>query len=338
MKKLTIAIPTYNRNETLNESIAYLLPQLTEECHLLILDDNSPIPVAGTVTDILRRFPIISSEVRRNKWNLGLVANVLRCFEYCETDWIWVPGDDDIVCPDAIAKIISAIETDSEAVYFSFLTETIKNLGLRKQTTVAKGVDGFTDALDMVGVVNFMSCSIWKAEVFRRFLSSAYSYAYSNGWTFALLLSGLGAAGQAVFSTDAIVKSSTIAPTSTRWSHRKFIFGWATLLEIPTSSHVRTKLAGKMLEIHSPENVTAYLLADAATRSWPDRFLYYDLAVGRLRPYHVHRFTALRFALYRSLFVAPRFGWRIVRFVISATNRLGLKSIDIADFEGRGDT
>jgi glycosyltransferase involved in cell wall biosynthesis len=338
MKKLTIAIPTYNRNETLNESIAFLLPQLSEECHLLILDDNSPTPVAGTVDELLKKCPAISSEVRRNKCNLGLVGNVLRCFEYCETEWIWVPGDDDIILPDTIAKIIAAAKMHPDAAYFSFLTEPLKNLGVRKGTIVAKGIDEFVEVLDMVGVVNFMSCSVWKTDSFRRFLSSGYGYAYSTGWTLALLLSGLGTEGKAVFSEEAIVKAATIAPPSTRWSYRKFIFGWATLLEIPSSAPVRNKLAKKMLRMHSPENVTAYLLADAATRAWPDRFLYYDLAVGRLRPYHVHRLSFLRFALYRLLFISPRFGWKLVRFAIRTANRLGIKSVDVADLEGRGDT
>jgi Glycosyl transferase family 2 len=338
MKKLTIAIPTYNRNTTLNESIGYLLPQLTDECHLLILDDHSPTEVAGTVGDTLKNFPSISAEVRRNKSNLGLVANVLRCFEYCETDWIWVPGDDDIILPDAIAKIFAATEKYPDTSYFSFLTEPLRNLSIRKRTTVARGLDGFVEALDMVGVVNFMSCSVWKADCFRQCLSGGYSYAYSTGWTLALLLSGLGVEGQSVFSDEAIVKAATIAPPSSRWSYRKFIFGWATLLEIPSSPQVRVKLADKMLRMHSPENVTAYLLADAATREWPERFLYFDLAVGRLRPYHVHRLAALRFALYRLLFISPGLGWAIVRFTIQTANRFGIKSVDIADLEGRGNT
>jgi GT2 family glycosyltransferase len=36
---LTIAIPTYNRNELLLRHLAHLLPQLNERCRLLILDN-----------------------------------------------------------------------------------------------------------------------------------------------------------------------------------------------------------------------------------------------------------------------------------------------------------
>jgi hypothetical protein len=134
-----------------------------------------------------------------------------------------------------------------------------------------------------------------------------------------------------------VVQEVTIAPTATRWSYRKFVLGWVTLLEIPSSRKVRKILAKKMLSLYSPENVTAYLLADAATRSWPGRFFYYDLAVGRLSPYRLHFFARFRFALYRPLFAIPALGWKMVRLVIRLANRLGLKNIDINDLETRSD-
>lgn len=338
MKKLTIAIPTYNRNETLNECLIRLLPQLNDHCQLTILDDNSLHPVSDSTAKVLARFPAVDIEVRRNRWNIGLVANVLRCFEYCNTEWIWVPGDDDLFLSDAIEKIFEATEENPEALYINFATQNVRESGARKMTTVARGIEGFARALDLVGLVNFMSCSIWKTEEVGKYLSSGFYNAYSNGWTFALLLNALGDTGQVVFSNVAVIGTITTAPVATRWSHRKFILGWPTLLEIPASKAVRNILAKKMLGFYSPENVTAYMLADAATRPWPDRFFYYDLAVGRLSAYHVHRFGRLRFALYRPLFAVPKIGWKLVSSLIAAANWLGMKSIDIGDMEGRGNS
>ena len=50
---ITIAIPTYNRNRTLKENLRLLLPQLTDRCRLLIIDNCSDTPVAETLADLL---------------------------------------------------------------------------------------------------------------------------------------------------------------------------------------------------------------------------------------------------------------------------------------------
>ena len=50
--KLTIAIPTFDRNEILRANLAKLIPQLTPACELVILDNCSTEPVENTLKDI----------------------------------------------------------------------------------------------------------------------------------------------------------------------------------------------------------------------------------------------------------------------------------------------
>jgi hypothetical protein len=282
------------------------------------------------------RYPNVDMRIIRNRWNIGLVANVLRCFENCDTEWIWVPGDDDIMTPDAVHSVLAVMQEYPNACYLNFLTEGLKSSSFRRSTFVTRGLSEFAQRMESAHHVNFMSCSIWRTETFGRVLAAGFHNAYSNGWTFALLLSALKETSEVVFSDKAVVQLVTTAPHTTRWSYRKFVLGWVTLLEIACSRRDRMCLAKKMLRLYSPENVTAYLLADAAVNAWTDRFLYYDLAAGRLLPYRVHFLGRFRFALYRPLFLAPKFGWRLVRTVIVTANRLGLKHVDLADMEGRG--
>jgi GT2 family glycosyltransferase len=47
--RLTIAIPTWNRHERLREVAASLIPQLSLDCCLLIVDNASDEPVAPMV-------------------------------------------------------------------------------------------------------------------------------------------------------------------------------------------------------------------------------------------------------------------------------------------------
>ena len=42
---LTIAIPTYNRHDRLLKTVDALIPQLNENCTILIIDNNSDVSI-----------------------------------------------------------------------------------------------------------------------------------------------------------------------------------------------------------------------------------------------------------------------------------------------------
>lgn len=86
--KLTIAIPTFNRNEILEKHIQFLLPQISEECTLLIIDNCSMVSVENTIGYLLSKYPLLNYKIIRNKVNIGGNANILRCVELCETEWL----------------------------------------------------------------------------------------------------------------------------------------------------------------------------------------------------------------------------------------------------------
>ena len=100
--KLTIAIPTYNRNEILKNNLRKLIPQITSDCKILILDNCSDVPVLDSLRDIIKEYSNVDINVIRNSYNLGLTGNILRCFEMCTDPWLWVLGDDDEVKDGAI--------------------------------------------------------------------------------------------------------------------------------------------------------------------------------------------------------------------------------------------
>ena len=57
--KLTIAIPTYNRNDIFRANLEKLLPQVTNECRVIIFDNCSDIPIENTVKDLLSKYLLI---------------------------------------------------------------------------------------------------------------------------------------------------------------------------------------------------------------------------------------------------------------------------------------
>lgn len=108
--KLTIAIPTYDRFEALKHTLEIIIPQLCEGVELVVLDNASPRPVDKLLSNLAKQHGV-EHRIRliRNPCNIGANANILRCFEMAQGEWVWVLGDDDNPALDAIQVIQGAI-------------------------------------------------------------------------------------------------------------------------------------------------------------------------------------------------------------------------------------
>lgn len=115
MKILTIAIPTWNRPASLRETVSGLLRQLTNKCRLVIVDNFSTTPAEDVLKDLLAQYPETDFFIHRNRFNIGGACNQMRCFELCDTELLWILGDDDIPCPQAINNIFKEIDKHPES-------------------------------------------------------------------------------------------------------------------------------------------------------------------------------------------------------------------------------
>ncbi len=112
---LSITIPTYNRQEQIQKQVRLLLPQLNEFVELIVYDNNSDIPVEQLFTEEeLSKFTLI-----RNSTNIGADANIAKCFENCDTKWLWTLSDDDWVKEDAVCIMLEEIMRHSEAIFLN---------------------------------------------------------------------------------------------------------------------------------------------------------------------------------------------------------------------------
>jgi glycosyltransferase involved in cell wall biosynthesis len=113
---LTIGIPTYNRPEEIKKQVRLLLPQLDKRVHLIIYDNCSDIPTESYFTnDELSKFTLV-----RNKVNVGADANIARCFENCNTKWLWTLSDDDYVKKNSVNFVLEIINKKVDTVFLNF--------------------------------------------------------------------------------------------------------------------------------------------------------------------------------------------------------------------------
>jgi glycosyltransferase involved in cell wall biosynthesis len=117
---LLIVIPTYNRQQQLVTTLLSLIPQLSENSHILIIDNNS----TPSVTDYLNELSLTHSKISiiKNRINIGGDANIMKCLSYSTDEWIWLLGDDDRISNNAIEtiqKTIEMLDNEISAIKFS---------------------------------------------------------------------------------------------------------------------------------------------------------------------------------------------------------------------------
>ena len=247
MTQLTIAIPTFNRIKELTETVERLLPQLTDSCKLLIVDNASNTDVGNFLQPILANWPNVKFQFHRNRYNLGRAANFMRCFELCETEWLWVLGDDDPPCQDAISKIFRSFKTNPDCVLHNFVCPTLRienRLSPRLNSCETTGVEQYIFDLDHFSSIQFMSLNVYRLSIFAPHFIFGIEYSYSSNNFVALILMGLGKNRHAVFSSEALIPNH--GSIDKAWSRVGLVLGSCTLLELPLSDKARSCLAKKI--------------------------------------------------------------------------------------------
>jgi len=124
---LNVAIPTYNRAGKLQAQLERLLPQLTEEVRITVYDNASTDETRTTVAKFLHPHILYVC----SHTNGGMYRNFLRCFEGCQSEWLWMLSDDDLIAPTAIADLLRLIQNcqadfiHTTAPYWRHQTEMI---------------------------------------------------------------------------------------------------------------------------------------------------------------------------------------------------------------------
>lgn len=115
---LTIAIPTFNRSGCLAQLLEVLLPQLIDEPRVeLIISDNSSEDETPAVVQSFQKKGL-KLIYKRNQINIGSDANFLQCFEQASGKYMWLVGDDDIILPGAVGRILPELATTDFALVY----------------------------------------------------------------------------------------------------------------------------------------------------------------------------------------------------------------------------
>ena len=257
---LTVAIPTYNRNDKLLENLAKLLPQIGGQC-IIIIDNHSDIPVEETIGDLLSANKEVDIKIYRNKTNIGISANFLRCFEYCETEWMWILSDDDAPYENAIDIIESDLKTYPDFIFFNYASAMVEEAypirtAIRRQTYETKGMSDFINRFDSFANTIFISSGVYNVKLLLPNIRIGYIYGYSLAPHLATVIYSLNENGGCLFSNKKLVHFDPPASSDT-WSTLTYCQVIMLLLEVPVL------LSNNDFRILS-DKISVWFMSDAA--------------------------------------------------------------------------
>jgi glycosyltransferase involved in cell wall biosynthesis len=118
-KILSIAIPTFRRPAELTRLLASIKMQLDEEpglasrLRLYVYDNDSQ----DSTSDVVARSGLDAvMNYSKNAFNIGGDPNIFQAYSKTPGDYIWVIGDDDVICEGGIHEVLEAIDEHSPSL------------------------------------------------------------------------------------------------------------------------------------------------------------------------------------------------------------------------------
>lgn len=164
---LDICIITYNRSSYLDVTITKFLNSPFKNCKLFIIDNCSTDDTQAVAEKYGNKI-----EYRRNRFNIGANANIMRAFEYGENPYVWVIGDDDDYDFGYIDDLIPILNDGIvELIHVGAHTDVDWNYGgkiVNTQKIIAEGYPFFRFS-------SFIGCNIVKRNAVEKFAIQGYN-------------------------------------------------------------------------------------------------------------------------------------------------------------------
>lgn len=166
--QLTIAIPTYNRLETLKKSLQRILDYTKghDEIEIFVSDNASTDGTKEYIENLRKEYRNLG--YYRNDKNLGLDGNFLNCFQKAKGKYLWMISDDDYLMENAVEMVLKVIVQKPVIIYCnSFLKEGLDDGPLAKGgITFLKDKNSFFKSIGMF--ITFVSALVYNMSLVRK--------------------------------------------------------------------------------------------------------------------------------------------------------------------------
>ncbi|MDH6061630.1 glycosyltransferase [Chrysosporum bergii ANA360D] len=224
-KLLTIAIPTYNRADSLDKQLAWLAQSIRgceSECEIFVSDNCSNDHTQSVIKKWQNQLKNINFKSTKNSENIGLIRNILCCLSSAETKYVWTIGDDDNIDDGSIAYVVNKLKShdDLSLLFLNFSGRNqLTNQPVHPPTIVgnrwfdADCENGDRDGKAIfehcfaksIGAVSFLSASIYRTDLIKRALV-IWPDTHNNWLSLAYLAGYCAANGQVIVTKDTYIE------------------------------------------------------------------------------------------------------------------------------------
>lgn len=115
-EKLEIFIITFNRAKKLDKTLSQIFAENSpvKDFSITVIDNNS----TDMTADVVHKWQGLNSNLnyKKNKYNIGGNANIVKAFYGASKDYVWILADNDDFCWDNWGEVERFIENDADAI------------------------------------------------------------------------------------------------------------------------------------------------------------------------------------------------------------------------------
>lgn len=166
---LTLAIPTYNRAESLRATLVEFVVQIEMaelmDVEIVVSDNCSTDATPQVCANIAAAHPNLRLRYFRNATNLGFDGNVNALFSHAQGRYVWTFSDDDEPSPLLLNHVLALLR--QREIRFAFINYEVSVDGRVLPSRFGAGPDRWLPARDMLKSIRF-SNSLISACLFSR--------------------------------------------------------------------------------------------------------------------------------------------------------------------------
>lgn len=195
-----IVIPSHDRIDNLRKVLSVVANQTEYFSELfIIVEPKGDYP--EKVSKLLKELRLDEAVIIINRYPLGTDASILRCFEYGESDWVFLAGDSKLLCLDFAEKIDTEIRNSAhKAINFTW-DSALDN------KVIIQSVEDLSASQLTLGDFILASNFVYHREIIDLYLKYAYRTCSSRIGHVAIPLMHLSNAGSMVLSEKKIIDS-----------------------------------------------------------------------------------------------------------------------------------
>lgn len=240
MLNFSIYIPTFNRREKLLATLQSIFCQdEAGDVQIVLLDNHSDYDVEEVVKNA---YPQRNIKIIKYLCNIGGALNINMPFFFCETKWLWILSDDDVVKNHSLKTIFKDIEEHPDAGVLKYSFDGyISAHNEDEEYFSLEDLAGETGKKKPTGLM-LCSNAVYNLEILEPFRGEIIKYAYNNIGAYLPICYMLDAgAGRLLVRKESIIRYME-SDISTSWNSFQLYLASGTFFDYPFKS------SGKVLK------------------------------------------------------------------------------------------